>query len=57
MGSAGIVAFLLVLVLIALSSKDRRRDPEPWQTCVGVGCLGIGILSWVFLIMATMQAG
>jgi len=56
-GSAGIVAFLLVLVLIALSSKDRRRDPEPWQTCVGVGCLGIGILSWVFLIMAIMQAG
>ncbi len=48
---------MLVLVLIALSNKDRRRDPEPWQTCAGMGCLGIGVLVWVFSIMAIMQAG
>ena len=57
MGSAGIIALLVILVLIAISKDQNRRPPEPWQTFVGCGCLGISVLFWIVLILNVATAG
>ncbi len=55
--SGGIVVFLIILILIAISKDQRRGKPEPWQTCVGVGCLSVALFLWIVLISTIMSAG
>ncbi len=55
--SAGIVALLVILVLIAIYKDRNRRPPEPWQTYVGCGCLGAAIFFWIILILTRATFG
>jgi RsiW-degrading membrane proteinase PrsW (M82 family) len=56
-GAAGIIALLVILVLIAISKDQNRRPPEPWQTYIGCGCLGVAILFWIILILTIATSG
>ncbi len=49
-GFVGIIDLPVILVLIATSKDQNRRPPEPWQTYIGCGCLGVANFFWIIFI-------